>query len=84
MTEFGKTPIINFKDFEDAGYDIVIYPVSTLRIAMGAVSEFLEKLKTEGDVNSTIDTMLTWDKLYDLCNYKPSKEWYYPGTKVHK
>ena len=73
MTEFGKTPIINFKDFEDAGYDIVIYPVSTLRIAMGAVSEFLEKLKTEGDVNSTIDTMLTWDKLYDLCNYKPSK-----------
>lgn len=50
MTEFGKTPIINFNDFENAEFDIVIYPVSTLRIAMGAVSDFLSHLKSEGDV----------------------------------
>jgi len=55
MTEFGKTPIINFKDFEQAGYDIVIYPVSTLRIAMGAITDFLKDLKSEGDVNSSLD-----------------------------
>lgn len=84
MTEFGKTPIINFKDFEEAGYDIVIYPVSTLRIAMGAISDFLENLKEKGDVSETIDKMLTRDKLYDLTNYKPGKEWYYPGTKSKK
>ena len=59
MTEFGKTPIINFKEFESIGYDIVIYPVSTLRIAMGAVTDFLSALKTEGDVNSKLDSMLT-------------------------
>jgi len=34
MTEFGKTPIINFNDFEKVGYSCVIYPVSTLRVAM--------------------------------------------------
>ena len=37
MTEFGKTPMINFKEFERIGYSCVIYPVSTLRVAMGAV-----------------------------------------------
>ena len=37
MTEFGKTPIINFSEFERVGYSCVIYPVSTLRVAMGAV-----------------------------------------------
>ena len=37
MTEFGKTPIINFSEFERIGYSCVIYPVSTLRVAMGAV-----------------------------------------------
>ena len=37
MTEFGKTPLINFKEFERIGYSCVIYPVSTLRVAMGAV-----------------------------------------------
>lgn len=34
MTEFGKTPIIPFEDFEKVGYSCVIYPVSTLRVAM--------------------------------------------------
>ena len=37
MTEFGKTPLIKFSEFERIGYSCVIYPVSTLRVAMGAV-----------------------------------------------
>ena len=41
MTEFGKTPYIKAEDFEKMGYDCVIYPVSTLRIAMKAIDEFL-------------------------------------------
>jgi methylisocitrate lyase len=48
MTEFGKTPIINIEDFEKAGYSCVIYPVSTLRVAMKAVDEFLKDLKQSG------------------------------------
>lgn len=37
MTEFGKTDYISLKDFEIAGYNCVIYPVSTLRIANEAI-----------------------------------------------
>jgi methylisocitrate lyase len=44
MTEFGKTPLINFSEFERIGYSCVIYPVSTLRVAMGAVQGMLKGL----------------------------------------
>ena len=81
MTEFGKTPIIDFKDFGEIGYNLVIYPVSTLRIAMQAVDIFLGKLKEEGSVSSTLDDMLTRDSLYDLVNYKPGEEWIFPSPK---
>jgi len=42
MTEFGKTPYISLNDFEKAGYNCVIYPVSTLRVASQAVDKFLK------------------------------------------
>ena len=84
MTEFGKTPIINFEDFESMGYDLVIYPVSTLRIAMGAVKDFLSDLKKEGNVSNSLDKMLTREELYGLTNYKPGKEWLYPSPKTVK
>lgn len=45
MTEFGKTPIIKLDDFSAAGYSCVIYPVSTLRVAMNAVNDLLSVLK---------------------------------------
>lgn len=54
MTEFGKTPIINLSEFEKMGYNCVIFPVSTLRIAMKAVDDFLKSLKATGDVNASL------------------------------
>ncbi|TNV76471.1 hypothetical protein FGO68_gene3531 [Halteria grandinella] len=81
MTEFGKTPLINFSEFERMGYSCVIYPVSTLRVAMGAVAGMLQGLKETGSVEGSIDKMLTRKELYGLLNYTPGKEWMYPGTK---
>ena len=81
MTEFGKTPIINFTDFEKMGYSCVIYPVSTLRVAMKAVDGFLGDLKKNGDVNTQLDKMQTRQELYGLLNYKPGVEWIYPNSK---
>ena len=53
MTEFGKTPYISVDKFGELGYNCVIYPVSTLRIAMKAVDTFFKDLKTNGSqVNS--------------------------------
>jgi methylisocitrate lyase len=48
MTEFGKTPYITLEEFDKMGYNCVIYPVSTLRIAMKAIDGFLKDLKAYG------------------------------------
>ncbi len=45
MTEFGKTPYIDIATFKDYGYNCVIYPVSTLRVAMKAIDGFFTDLK---------------------------------------
>ena len=81
MTEFGKTPYIPFEKFKDLGYNCVIYPVSTLRIAMKAIDIFLDKLVKNGTVESSLDDMLTRKDLYSLLNYKPGKEYSYPSIK---
>jgi len=78
MTEFGKTPIIPLEEFAKIGYNCVIYPVSTLRIAMKAIELFLDSLKAEGSVESSIDKMQTREELYKLLEYKSGEEWMYP------
>lgn len=75
MTEFGKTPIIPLPRFAVAGYDCVIYPVSLLRVAMGAVTRALAKLKADGDVSGFIDEMQTRKELYELVEYTPGVPW---------
>lgn len=45
MTEFGKTPYINVNDFKKWGYNMVIYPVSSLRVAMKAVDDLFKDIK---------------------------------------
>lgn len=75
MTEFGKTPIINIKDFEAMGYHCVIYPVSMLRVAMGAVAKALAQLKSEGSVASLLPAMQTRQELYGLIGYTPGTPW---------
>lgn len=75
MTEFGKTPIIPHKRFAEMGYSCVIYPVSMLRVAMGAVSRALRMLKEDGSVERSLSDMLTRDELYKLIGYTPGKEW---------
>jgi len=48
MTEFGKTDLISLEEFKKLGYNCVIYPVTTLRVAMKAVDLFLKHLMTFG------------------------------------
>lgn len=79
MTEFGKTPIIPAKRFGELGYDCVIYPVTLLRVAMGAVARTLESLREDGDVNAFLGQMQTRQDLYRLIGYTPGVEWAYPN-----
>ena len=70
MTEFGKSKILNYKQLEDLGYNIVIYPVTTQRLAMKSVEEGLRAIFDDGHQNNIIDKMQTRKRLYDLVDYK--------------
>lgn len=78
MTEFGRTPMIPLSRFAAMGYSCVIYPVSLLRVAMGAVTRALEVLKAYGSVESLIGQMQTRQQLYSLIEYTPGQPWEYP------
>lgn len=82
MTEFGKTPIIPLSRFEEMGYSIVIYPLSMMRVAMGAVVRGLAALKQEGSVESQLDDMQDRAALYELMGYVPGTHWSFPGRKA--
>ena len=69
MTEFGRTPYITGQQFQDMGYKIVIWPVSQLRVALKAMEELYETIKTEDGTKSQEPKMKTREELYDLINY---------------
>jgi len=69
MTEFGKTPLLGFKELEDIGYRLVIYPQTALRTAFGAIAQMLGDLKRDGDQNAWVDRMQTRKELYDMLDY---------------
>ena len=70
MTEFGKSKLLNFKELESLGYNIVIYPVTTQRLAMKSVEDGLREIFVDGHQNNIIDKMQTRKRLYDLVEYE--------------
>lgn len=70
MTEFGKSELFSTQQLADIGVNIVIYPVSLLRIAMGAAERGLDALVAEGSLNSQVPTMQTRARLYELLDYE--------------
>ena len=70
MTEFGKTKLLSYKQLEGIGYNIVIYPVTTQRLAMKSVEDGLKDIFTHGHQNNIIDKMQTRKRLYELVEYE--------------
>ena len=70
MTEFGKSKLLNFKELENLGYNIVIYPVTTQRLAMKSVEDGLRAIFDDGHQNNLIDRMQTRKRLYELVEYE--------------
>jgi methylisocitrate lyase len=69
MTEFGKSELFSNDQLRDVGVNIVIYPVSLLRLAMGAAERGLDTLVAEGSLNSEVANMQTRARLYELNDY---------------
>ena len=78
MTEFGKSKLLNKTQLENLGYNLVIYPVSTQRLAMQNVEIGLKSIFNDGHQNNIIDKMQTRKRLYELVEYekynKPDKK----------
>jgi methylisocitrate lyase len=69
MTEFGRSPLLSTDELTDLGYAIVIYPATSLRLAMAAVEDGLRQLKQDGHQRGLLDRMQTRQRLYDLIRY---------------
>ncbi|HTN59357.1 MAG TPA: methylisocitrate lyase [Protaetiibacter sp.] len=69
MTEFGKSELFTTQQLADVGVNIVIFPVSLLRLAMGAVERGLDTILAEGSLTSRVPEMQTRARLYELVDY---------------
>ena len=79
MTEFGKSKLLNKTQLENLGYNLVIYPVSTQRLAMQSVETGLKSIFNDGHQNNIIDKMQTRKRLYELVEYEKYNT---PGKKI--
>ncbi|MFC9786653.1 methylisocitrate lyase [Rhodococcus sp. NPDC127528] len=74
MTEFGKSDLISAKTLESIGYNAVIYPVTTLRLAMFAAEQGLREILVEGTQAGQLDRMQHRSRLYELLQYERYNE----------
>ena len=69
MTEFGRTPFFTAAEFEAMGYRMVIWPVSSLRVANKAQEELFATIRRDGGTQNLIDRMQTRAELYATIDY---------------
>jgi methylisocitrate lyase len=69
MTEFGKSELLSESQLTDIGYNVVIYPVTTLRLAMYAVESGLREIDAKGTQSDLLGQMQHRSRLYELLRY---------------
>ncbi|WP_155591197.1 methylisocitrate lyase [Lysinibacillus cavernae] len=69
MTEFGQTPYYTAKEFEKMGYSMVIYPVTSMRVAAKAYEQVFDLIKNTGTQKEAIEDMQTRSELYETISY---------------
>jgi methylisocitrate lyase len=74
MTEFGKSELLSVSRLTDIGYNVVIYPVTTLRLAMLAVEDGLREIDAKGTQSGLLDRMQHRKRLYELLRYADYNE----------
>jgi methylisocitrate lyase len=74
MTEFGKSPLLSGKELAKLGYSAVLFPVTTLRVAMKAVETALAEIARDGTQKGITDRMQTRAELYELLDYEGFEE----------
>jgi methylisocitrate lyase len=70
MTEFGRSPLLSVEQLDELGYQIALFPVTTLRTAMKAAERALEEISRSGSQQALLDSMQSRAELYDLLGYR--------------
>ena len=74
MTEFGRTPFFTAAEFQDMGYKMVIWPVSSLRVANKAQETLYRTIRRDGSTKAVLDQMQTRTELYATIGYHDYEE----------
>jgi methylisocitrate lyase len=70
MTEFGKSELLTYGQFEEMGYNLILYPVTAWRLAMKAVEDGLKSIKEEGTQAHLLSRMQDRKRLYEILRYE--------------
>ena len=74
MTEFGKSSLLDATALAELGYRLILFPVTTLRVALKAAELALAEIMARGTQAAALDQMLTRAQLYDLLGYTGYEE----------
>lgn len=74
MTEFGKTPYYTAEEFASMGVKLVIYPVTSLRVAAKAYERVFQLIKEQGSQKEGLSSMQTRKELYETISYYKFEE----------
>src|SRR5438093_417120 len=69
MTEFGKTPYLTAAEFEEMGYNIVIFPMTPFRAMLKSVKSALEALMRTGTQKGILKDLMTRSEIYEVIDY---------------
>ncbi|MEC7839701.1 MAG: methylisocitrate lyase [Chlamydiota bacterium] len=70
MTEFGKSPLLNTRELENAGVDMVLYPLSAMRAMNLAALDILKSIREQGTQSEVVSKMQTREELYQYLDYE--------------
>ena len=69
ITEFGKTPLFNQKELNEAGVDIALYPLTAFRAMSLSAEKIYDSIMKDGTQESLLDIMQTREELYEVLDY---------------
>jgi len=74
MTEFGKSPLLSVKELGSLGYNLVIFPATGQRVALGAVKKVFQEIVDTGSQIGWVSDMMDRLEIYDLIDYEKFAE----------
>jgi methylisocitrate lyase len=69
MTEFGKSQLFTADQLQEVGVNMIIYPVTLMRSALGAMERVLQTIRADRTQEAAVPDMLTRARLYELVDY---------------